>query len=207
MRTPRPHKWQSKAELEVKQGRFTVCRRSRPRCMAIARPHRDAASRGDPSSSSHENAALLKVSTNKKTTKRNDNFTFSINFSSHTFQKKDSRSSSSSGSFLGRKSNQSNLETRLKIIIWGMEIRVRGRGRRAKRRGLVDGVAPSNWERSTASTRSVGSGRRCRPARRRCRPEHGGRGMGGSTASTRGACAGRRRRPEHGGGATAASRV
>jgi len=56
-----------------------------------------------------------------------------------------------------------------------MEIRVRGRGRRAKRRGLVDGVAPSNWERSTASTRSVGSGRRRRLAGRRSRPGGPGR--------------------------------
>ena len=67
-----------------------------------------------------------------------------------------------------------------------MEIRVRGRGRRAKRRGPVDGVAPSNWERSTASTRSVGSGRRRRPAGRRSRPGGPGRVVpkgGGSDAS------------------------
>ena len=50
---------------------------------------------------------------------------------------------------------------------------------RARRRG--DGVDRSNLRWSTASTRSVGSGRRCRPAGRLCRPERGG----ASTVSTR----------------------
>ena len=59
-------------------------------------------------------------------------------------------------------------------------------------RWRVDAVDRSNLGRSTPSTRSVGSGRQCRPAGRRCRPECGG----ASTVSTGATCGGRQRLPD-----------